>query len=159
MAAQNVKGPGMLYVRAKISRPDLMTEEVYMKWYDEDHIAEIVSTDGIKSAYRYINTDTTAQWPYLAFYPMSDMAFTQGERFRKIRVKSDLLPGTGICYDLADNDVRYLSLVETLGPKRKGVASCLVCIGIEPGANTSESDVESWFKEDVSESVDVSFQA
>lgn len=148
MAAQNIKGPGLLYVTSKISRKDIMSEETYFKWYDEDHIDEIVNTDGIKSAYRYIDTNPRADKPFLAFYPMPDITFTQGEQFRKIRVKSDILPGTGICYDLADIDVRYLGLIDKIG-LRKGVAECLVTIGIEPGPNSSDSEVENWFKSDV----------
>lgn len=125
-----------------------MSEDAYFKWYDEDHIDEIVNTDGIKNAYRYIDTNPKADKPYLAFYPMTDIGFTQGERFKKIRVKSSLLPGTGICYDLADIDVRYLGLIDKIG-SRKGVSECLVTIGIEPGPNSSDSEVESWFKSDV----------
>jgi hypothetical protein len=112
MATPNplINGPGMLYVTSKIARKDIMSEEVYMRWYDEDHIAEIMETSGISDAYRYIDTNRNADKPYLAFYPMPDLAFTQGPEFKKIRVKSDLLPGTGICYDLADIDVRYYGL-------------------------------------------------
>jgi hypothetical protein len=115
--ASNIKGPGMLYVTSKISRPDIMSEEVYMKWYDEDHIAEIMETSGISDAYRYIDTDKNADKPYLAFYPMPDIAFTQGSEFKKIKVKSDLLPGSGLCYDLADIDVRYYGLTGTSGTR------------------------------------------
>jgi hypothetical protein len=122
MAAPNpaIKGPGMLYVTSRIGRKDIMTEEIYMKWYDEDHIAEIMDTSGISDAYRYIDENKSAEKPYLAFYPMKDLAFTQGPEFKKIRVKSDLLPGSGICYDLADIDVRYYGLTGDDG-SRKGM--------------------------------------
>jgi hypothetical protein len=113
--ANKIQGPGLLYVNSAISRSDILTEETYMKWYDQDHIAEIMETSGIKTAYRYINIDPQADKPYLAFYPMADLAFTQSAEFKKIRVKSDILPGTGICYDLADIDVRYYGLSGTKG--------------------------------------------
>jgi len=117
----NIKGPGIMFVNSRISRKDILDEQTYFKWYDEDHIAEIVSTEGMKDAFRYINADERASKPYLAFYPMADLAFTQGDRFRRIRFKSDMLPGTGIIYDMADVDVRYLGLVgqtERKGPKK-----------------------------------------
>jgi len=107
----NIKGPGIMFVNSRISRKDILDEQTYFKWYDEDHIAEIVSTGGMNDAFRYTNTDERASKPYLAFYPMPDLAFTQGDRFRGIRFKSDLLPGTGIIYDMADVDVRYLGLI------------------------------------------------
>lgn len=95
----NIKGPGLLYVTSKISRTDILDEETYMKWYDEDHIAEIVETSGMKSAFRYIDlAKSKVDKPYLAFYPLEDLVFTQGEEFKKIKVKSDILPGSGICY-------------------------------------------------------------
>lgn len=94
-----------------------MDYDTYMNWYDEDHIAEIMETSGIQDAYRYIDEDKSADKPYLAFYPMPEMAFTQGQEFKKIRVKSDLLPGSGLCYDLADIDVRYYGLTEKSGSR------------------------------------------
>ena len=53
-------------------------------------------------------------------YPMEDIAFTQGEEFRKIKVHSKLLPGSGLCYDLADIDVRYYNLIQVYDPTNKG---------------------------------------
>lgn len=100
-------------------------------------------------AYRYIDNDPNASKPYLAFYPMPDIAFTQSEEFKKIRVKSDLLPGTHICYDLADIDVRYYGLIGKMG-SRQGVASTLFVTAIEPGSNSVDGTIDEWFKGDVS---------
>ena len=127
-ASYSVKmdGPGLLYVTSKISRPDIMTEDVYMDWYDNDHIAEIMQTSGIKDAHRYIDVNIgKVDKPYLAIYPMADLAFTQGQEFKKIKVHSKILPGTGLCYDLADLDVRYYALIQTYDPK-----------GSKPGIST-----------------------
>ncbi|QDS69042.1 hypothetical protein FKW77_009748 [Venturia effusa] len=123
-----------------------------MKWYDEDHIAEIMETSGISDAYRYIDNDQNASKPYLAFYPMPDLAFTQSEEFKKIRVKSDLLPGSQICYDLADLDVRYYGLTGKVG-SREGVASTLFVTAIEPGADSSDEEVKKCLEEDLQDTV------
>jgi hypothetical protein len=109
------------------------------------HIDEIVNTDGIKDAFRYINIDPAADRPFFAFYPMSDLAFTQSERFRQIRVKSPKLPGSGIIYDLAEFDVRYLSHVRTIG-ERSGDAKGLITIGVEPSEAQSPGEVVKWFE-------------
>jgi len=111
-----LSGPGMLYVVSKIASKDL-DEEKYIKWYEVDHIAEIMQTSGIKSALRYKNTDPSVDKPYMVTYPMEDLGFTQGEEFRGIKVHSDLLPGGGPIYDLADIDVRYYGLTQTYEPK------------------------------------------
>lgn len=151
----------MLYVTSRIDRSDILDEQAYFKWYDEDHIDEIVQTSGMKSAFRYRDVDferknNNKEKVYLAFYPMQDLAFTQGEEFRKIRVKSDLLPGSGIIYDLADLDVRYLGLIHKTQPKQKReqAAACLVVFGVEPGAGVSDEDVDRWFRDEVSRSAD-----
>jgi hypothetical protein len=48
MATPNpaIKGPGVLYVQSRISRDDILDEETFFKWYDDDHIDEIVNTSG-----------------------------------------------------------------------------------------------------------------
>jgi hypothetical protein len=112
-----MKGPGILYVNSKIARNDLLNEESYMKWYGEDHIPEIIDTTGINSALRFKDVDPKVDKPYLVMYPMEDIAFTQRDEFRKIRVHSDLLPNKGPIYDLADIDVRYYGLVQVYDPK------------------------------------------
>ncbi|KAF1970638.1 hypothetical protein BU23DRAFT_556599 [Bimuria novae-zelandiae CBS 107.79] len=129
--AEPIKGPGILYVKAAInpSPSNPLTEAQYMHWYDDDHIAEIVSTSGMPNAFRYFHVDKTPDHgkptpecprPYLAFYPMPDLAFTQGQEFKGIGVKSALLPGTGICYDMADTDVGYYALIGQRGNSKKG---------------------------------------
>jgi hypothetical protein len=159
MASPNpkVRGPGLLYVTSRIERDDILDEKAYFKWYDEDHIDEIVQTSGMKSAFRYRDADFESknknkEKVYLAFYPMPDLAFTQGDEFRKIRVKSPLLPGSGIIYDLAEIDVRYLGLVHKTEPKQKRdhASPFLVVFGLEPGDDTPDGDVEKWLKEEVS---------
>ena len=140
------EGPGILYVTSKISRPDILSEDVYFDWYDNDHIDEIVNTDGIKSAFRGIDIEKgKASKPYLAYYPMKDLGFTQGERFKKIRVHSKILPGSGLCYDLADIDVRYMTLVQKHESSNKNVLKSLAITGIEPGDSTSDSDLKNWY--------------
>jgi hypothetical protein len=159
MASPNpaIKGPGLLYVTSRIDRNDILDEQTYFKWYDEDHIDEIVHTSGMPSAFRYRDVDfdeknRNKEKVYLAFYPMEDLAFTQGDRFRQIRVKSDMLPGSGIIYDLADLDVRYLGLVHKTASKveKKQASPCVVVFGVEPGSGSSDQEVEKWFKEEVS---------
>lgn len=112
-----MKGPGILYVNSRIAETDILDEEQYMKWYGEDHIPEIMETSGINSALRFKSVDTSVSKPYLVMYFMKDIAFTQGEEFKKIRVHSDLLPNGGPVYDLADIDVRYYNLYETYDPE------------------------------------------
>ncbi|KAF2851547.1 hypothetical protein T440DRAFT_66790 [Plenodomus tracheiphilus IPT5] len=112
-------GPGILWVQSRIKPAcqDMIDETTFLRWYDEEHITEIVATSGIESAFRFVNIPSSSQddegattTPFLALYPMDDLAFTTSDEFREIRVQSDILPGGGIVYDLADFDVSYFGL-------------------------------------------------
>lgn len=116
MTAPELKGPGLLFVNSRISRPDLLDEEAFMKWYGEDHISDILKTSGIKSALCFKNADPAAEKPYLVLYPMQDIGFIQGDEFKKIGIHSDLLPNGGPIYDYADMFVRYYNLIDTYEP-------------------------------------------
>ena len=142
---------------SRISRDDVLDEETFFKWYDEDHIDEIVHTSGMKSALRYRDIDfeekvKRKEKVFLAIYPMQDMSFLMRDEFRSIRVESPILPDTGLIYDLAEMDVRYLGLVEKTEMKQQSSspAPCVVVLGIEPGPQSSDEDVEKWYREEVS---------
>lgn len=128
MSDETICGPGMLFVRSRIapSSKEILDESVFFNWYDEEHIPDVVSTSGIKSGFRYEDIDKTSTTgdarnhkPYLACYPMHDLAFTQSNEFKTINVKSTSLTGSGIIYDLADMDVSYLGFLGAT-PKKDG---------------------------------------
>lgn len=110
----------------------------------------------MKSAFRYRDVEFEdkkgrKEKTYLAFYPMEDLAFTQGDEFRGIRVESPILPESGIIYDLAEMDVRYNGLVDKVQSKQRPSegAPCLVIFGVEPGKDLSDEEVEKWFRDEV----------
>lgn len=146
-----IQGRGILWVQSRISfaSKDILDEATFLKWYDEEHIAEVTSTSGIKNGFRYIDVNKTSPCgdarnpkPFLAFYPMNDLAFTLGDEFKRIGFKSDNLPGTGIVYDLADLDVSYLGLMDvTTGKVVRGEYTCvseiILCIKLIYAGRTS----------------------
>lgn len=114
-------GPGILYVNSKITKPELLSEDAYLSWYDEDHIPEVTQTSGIVSAWRFKDINIgRVDAPYLAMYPLKDLGFLQKDEFKAIRVHSDMLPNGGPIYDLANFDISYLSLVQVFDPTMKG---------------------------------------
>lgn len=149
-----IKGRGAFIVRSRISRPDLLDKSAFLTWYEDDHIAEIISTSGIDSARRFVSVDPQADKPYLAMYPMEDMAFTQTQEFRSIRVKSSLLPGDYSIYDLAEFDVRYDILVHVHSHREaKGATKTIVLVtselkdSSEGGVPVDEFDL--WYRQEV----------
>ena len=68
-----IKGPGILFVRSRIaqSAKDILDEQTFLKWYDEEHVPEVVATSGIKSGFRYVSHSYLSS-PY-SFDVMLDM--------------------------------------------------------------------------------------
>jgi hypothetical protein len=139
MSLDNVKGPGMLWVTSNITKTadNPLTEKQFLQWYDDDHIPAIVETGGMSNAFRCVHANKSSEYgtsecpkPYLAFYPMQELGFTQGPDFKKIRVKSDLLPGTGIVFDMASIDVGYYRYVGQTGDRKGKRTSIATPIGV-----------------------------
>lgn len=181
---KDLSGKGILYVQSRISRPDIVDEDTYFRWYDDDHIAEILTTGGIDSARRHFHVDrdktdgTAPQMPFLALYPMDDLAFLLSDRFRKIRVHSDVLPGSGLCYDLMDVDVGYYNLVMVWDQARKGkgellchaqtvsatlrssgrltrpspgLTKTIITAQMDPGDDMTPEEVDKWYRQEASD--------
>jgi hypothetical protein len=111
-------GPGLLYVNSKIISPDL-SPELFTEWYQDIHIRDIFLTTGIKSAFRYFTSSSepaTIERPYLALYPLKDVAFLNSAEFKAIPIHSDILPvESKSIFDLADFDTRYYTNIGKLG--------------------------------------------
>ncbi|CAI6341335.1 unnamed protein product [Periconia digitata] len=148
-----VHGPGIMYVLSSLSSApgNQLTESAFNSWYIEEHMPEIIATSGMPNAFRNVHVDKSSPHgtsecpkPFLAFYPMKDLAFTQSEAFRKIRVKSDRLPGTGVVFDMADFDIGYYGLVSKSGEAR-GTPRFFATAGVAVGDEVADGDVEAGF--------------
>lgn len=107
--------------------------------------------------------------PYLAIYPLPDISFLGSDEFKKIRVKSDNLPGSGVCYDVMEADVRYYKQIQVYGPEGStlgtqahsvvsrssakrfylGQGKCMILAGTEPSDSVTPEDFDSWYREEV----------
>jgi hypothetical protein len=156
MAAPRLKVPGLFIVNSKITRPDILSEENFIKWYSE-------------SALRFKNADPKADGPFLVLYPMDDVGFTQSDEFRKIGVYSDLLPGGAPVYDLTDMNARIYSFIDKYEPKVSvepgmlkklnsagewlsiaGQTKLVVSGGFDLGDEINEQDFHDWYNKEVS---------
>ncbi|KAH7040941.1 uncharacterized protein B0I36DRAFT_379798 [Microdochium trichocladiopsis] len=151
----DMSGKGLLYVHSRITS-DLLDEPTLLKWYDEDHIPEILATSGITSAIRFIDEAARAKpkedraRPYLHVYPLQDLGFLLTPEFAKIAVTSEMLPGSKLVYDLVDFDVRYYSLVQVFDPTNKGPGHTrsvfLVHFALKEGYPSE--DLNNWYRDE-----------
>ncbi|ROT38962.1 hypothetical protein SODALDRAFT_294125 [Sodiomyces alkalinus F11] len=151
MAQPPVSGRGLLYVNSAIERTDVLDEEKFMDWYDNDHIAEVLETSGVSSAWRFKDVEFgKVEKPYLAMYPLEDIGFTQTDEFKKIRVHSDKIPGGAAIYDVANFDVRVYNLIQVFDPtkKGKGHTKTIISAQIEPGPEVSDEEFDRWYREE-----------
>ncbi|KAG9191061.1 hypothetical protein G6011_09149 [Alternaria panax] len=162
MSTSAIHGPGILFVRSRISPSahDLLTEPTFLSWYDDEHIPEVVSTSSIHSAFRYVDIhkaspigDAQNPKPFLACYPMEDLAFTLGDEFKQIGFRSSKLPGSGVIYDLADMDVSYLGFVGATTKRKEGnggESNYMITSGIRPEKQMAEDEVAAFFQKQTS---------
>ncbi|KAJ1337793.1 DUF4286 family protein [Microdochium nivale] len=150
----DMSGKGLLFVNSRISS-DLLDEATLLRWYDEDHIPEILATSGVESAVRFVDEaakgrESEGGRPYLHVYPLQDIKFLVTPEFAAISVTSELLPGSGLVYDLVDFDVRYYSLVQVYDPTGKGpghTRSVLYAHFALHEGYPSE-DLDSWYRQE-----------
>lgn len=80
---------------------------------------------------------------------MPDLAFTLSDEFKKIRVKSDILPGSGIIYDLADLDVSYLEFLGATEGRKAGSKGqrpqYILTSGIRPEKEPSVESINTFY--------------
>lgn len=112
-------GPGILWVTSKITKPEHLSEQTYLTWYDDEHIPEILTSTPVKSLLRFRNHDATADRPYLVTCPLEDMADVKS--FKGLKVKSENLPDEegkpgGSPHDCADLDYRFYQLIQKYEP-------------------------------------------
>lgn len=117
--AGHLSGPGILSVRSKIKRPDILDEDTYLRWYDDEHIPDLVQMSGVRSGWRYRDTDPDSDG-YWVFYSLKDLALLQSDEFFRTKFTSNSLPGSGVAIDLADFDSRFYRLVQVYDPTGKG---------------------------------------
>jgi hypothetical protein len=122
IASASDKTPGLLYVNSKITEPSL-SAETFTKWYNEIHVPDILATSGFKSAFRYYGKGSDL--PFLALYPLEDVNFLESREFHSIPSTSEILPKTGLSFDVASFDVRPLVHIKTYQNKAPQPGECM----------------------------------
>lgn len=105
-------GSGIFLSLSKITNHELLSDELFNKWYDEVHLRDVLATGKITRAYRFRNKSPDAERPYLALYICPDMSCIAGEEVKNIPMHSDLLPQGKSIHDLANFDTRFYNTTQ-----------------------------------------------
>jgi hypothetical protein len=79
-------GDGILQLRWEVA-PD--REDEFNRWYDEEHLGDVVAVPGVLGGRRFIRTSDAAfvkdtPWRYLTLYEMTDVDVPQNDAFRRL---------------------------------------------------------------------------
>ncbi|KAF2430183.1 hypothetical protein EJ08DRAFT_255884 [Tothia fuscella] len=107
-----LSGPGIILSGSHISKPDLLSDDLFNKWYNTVHIPDVLSTGGVTRATRYTDANPSAKNKYISIYEIPDLSITSSEAFKNIPMTSGILPDGANIHDLANFDTRFYELVQ-----------------------------------------------
>jgi len=107
-----LSGPGVIVSASHITKPDLLTDEAFNKWYNEVHIPDVLATGGVPIATRFRNANPAAPAPYLAIYTVPDLSIIHSQKFKNIPMTHKSLPEGGNIHNYANFDTRFYQLIQ-----------------------------------------------
>ncbi|GAW25297.1 putative alpha beta [Rosellinia necatrix] len=146
--------PGLMFVVSRVRDAQKTPDELYNRFYNEEHLAAVLAGGHVKLGLRYknvVDTDTTI--PYLALYPIDDASTIGSPESRKHMEetkKSKILECDDI-FDLIHFELRPYEKIQTYegyghgndDGQRRG--RTMIYFGMEPGEGQND-DVDSWYR-------------
>jgi hypothetical protein len=148
--------PGLMYVRSQILDPNVTSDDLYNRMYNDEHLPDILARDIAKIALRYKKIDPAAQeWPYIALYPVPDATFMtspqMGQLVEETRVSRTF--GNRDIYDFVKFDMRPFEKIgayEIAGTSSGRTApshvQSLVAVAVESEDGNGEG-LDQWFRQ------------
>jgi len=149
MASPSPTGPGIIVVRFKLRDSSDISQDLLEKWYDEVHIPDVLTTGGVKSAWRWKAADPEYGNQNMVLYKLPDLAFMQDPKFQSIPITSDLLPSGEPMTKHTEFEIRTYSLVQLyqLEVQPEDATSTIISACMEP-APDGEADLDAWYREE-----------
>jgi len=142
---------GLLWVNSKVTKPEAISNEKFVEWYDGEHIGDVLKTSGIKTAYRYKSIDPAADRPYLALYPVRDVDFLGSPEMGTIPMTSEkYFPGPSHnCKDVGSFNTRFYEFIHANEKKgaNPGPGNLIISAGLTPAPGTDD-DFDKWYHEE-----------
>ncbi|KAI1431286.1 hypothetical protein GGR50DRAFT_680298 [Xylaria sp. CBS 124048] len=145
---------GLMFVESRVRDPHKTSDELYNRFYNEEHLPHVIASGQPKIALRYKNVKEGAAVPYIALYPVDDTSAipspTALEQM-KYSSKSRILQCDSY-HELIYFNLRPYEKVQTYEARgrdggengvRRGRTMC--CIAIEP-AEGHNGDFDAWYR-------------
>ncbi|KAI1126722.1 hypothetical protein F5Y10DRAFT_244197 [Nemania abortiva] len=150
--------PGLMFVVSRVRDYNEISDRLYNRFYNKEHLGQILAGGQIKLALRYKNVaGTDATIPYIALYPVDDASFIGSPEHLKLIEEakiSTLLAGWDV-NKLIDFELRPYEKIQTYeahghdnGNKNatdKQRARTLTVSAIEP-AEGHDEDLDAWYR-------------
>ncbi|KAK5134147.1 hypothetical protein LTR08_006922 [Meristemomyces frigidus] len=145
--------PGLMFVGSRVIDPSKTSDEKYNRFYNEEHLPDVFSHGVCKFAVRYKNINTSSPMPYIALYPLEDVAFLQGPKLGKL-VEDTKISRTFDNTDINEHvhfEPRGYEKIQTFegyGNSDKSdnhPGKTVVCVAMEP-AEGQDDDFDDWYR-------------
>ena len=142
--------PGLLFVSSKVIKD---SDELYNRFYNEEHLPDVLATGDTKLALRYKNTNPESKMPYLAIYPLDDAGYFQTDKLKKLKddtriskVYGDKDRGEYIEFGLRPYEkIQTFEGFEQEQKSGKERGQTIVCVAMEP-AEGGDDEFDEWYK-------------
>ncbi|KAJ1337831.1 hypothetical protein MN608_00687 [Microdochium nivale] len=148
---RGMKGPGIIWVGAKIKKPDVLDQPTYIRWHDEVILPRTLAMSAFPSAVRTIPQDQSSEWTSVCILPTPDLASFESEEFHKAIGEvqaSNILPDGSLFRDLIDFDCRFYKLQGTFEHVKHITlesTKCMMVSGWDLRDEGYEAEFEEWY--------------
>ncbi|KAI9740927.1 MAG: hypothetical protein M1818_004533 [Claussenomyces sp. TS43310] len=141
--------PGIFFTQSRLTAPDKVSPELYLKWFKEEHVPDLMKASGAKSFYFLQSLDANDEWPYLTYFPVDDLDYIHSEAFQNLPRSSDMLPAPHTFFDFAEFEMRSYEHLHTLEPAGRptGPIDLVLAAGLEPAPGTDD-DFNAWYAQE-----------
>ncbi|KAI1824613.1 hypothetical protein F4861DRAFT_254234 [Xylaria intraflava] len=150
--------PGLVYVESRVLDPQKTSDELYNRFYNDEHLPDILASGLAKLALRYKNIDEGAAVPYIALYPVDDASAISLPTTLKDGkdLKKSYILGCDDIHDFIHFNLRAFEKLQTYEARgrenddrddREQQSRTICCIMMEP-LGRQDSEPDGWYRND-----------
>ena len=145
--------PGLMFVGSRVLDTKKTSDEKYNRFYNEEHLPDVLNYGMCKVAMRYKNVNTSSPMPYIALYPLDDASILESPKLGSL-VEDTTMSKTFDNSDIYEHihfDLRTYEKIQTFegygNADKSGEdrGKTIVCVAMEP-AKGQDQDFDDWYR-------------